>query len=102
MKLQQRLPHGLRHQAADFRLAMKFHLSFRGVNVDVHRCRVNFQKQAAHRIAPLHQRGVVTFQQREVQPAILHRPTVDEQALVFARSARDAGRADETPETEEG
>ena len=52
----------------------------------------DFQEQAADRVAPLHQGGVVAFEQGEVQPTVLHGAAVDEQVLVFASGARDTRR----------
>ena len=77
---------------------MKFHLALGRMDVHIHGGGGNFEEQTAHRVAPLHQRGVIAFDQREVEAAILHRPAIHKQVLVLARGARHPRRADETPE----
>jgi hypothetical protein len=52
------------------RLAMKLHLAFGGMNVHVHARGINFQKQTADRVTAFHQRGVIAFEQREVDASI--------------------------------
>ena len=79
---------------------MKLHLTLGGVDVDVHRGGVYFQKKAGDGIAPFHQCGVIALEQREVQPSVLHRTPVYEEVLVFAGGAGHAGCADETPDVE--
>jgi hypothetical protein len=44
LQLQQRLAHGLGDKPAHFRLPMKFHLAFGGMNIHVHLRGMNFQK----------------------------------------------------------
>ncbi len=70
------------------------------MNVDIHTGGIDFQKQAADRVTALHQRGVIAFQEREVQAAVFHRAAIDEQMLLFPGGARQAGRTDETPEAD--
>ena len=62
MKCQQRLAHRLGHKPADFAFPMKLHLAFGRMDIDVHSRGIDFQKQAAHRIAAFHQRSVVPFE----------------------------------------
>ena len=76
---------------------MEFHLALGGMDVHVHGGGINFQKQAADRVTALHQRCVITFDERIIDAAILDRAAVDENELAIARRARDAGRADQTP-----
>ena len=82
---------------ADFKFAVKFHLALGGMDIHVHGGGVNFQKEAADRVAALHQRRVVTLDERIIDAAIFHGPAVDENKLAVARRARDARRADQTP-----
>ena len=81
-------------------LLMKLHLAFGRMNVHVHPGGVEFEEQTADRIASLHQRGVITFQERVVQRAVVDGPTVDEEVLVLARRPRDTRRAQETPDAD--
>ena len=48
--------HGLRDEFADFKFAVEFHLALGRMDVHVHGGGINFQKQAADRIAAFHQR----------------------------------------------
>src|SRR6266850_3688465 len=76
VKSQQRLPDGLRDEAAHFGFAMKFHLALGRVDIHVHRSRIDFQKQTADRIATFHQSSVIPFQQREIESSILDRTAI--------------------------
>ena len=67
------------------------------MDIHIHRCWVDLDEQATHRIPPLHQRVVVSLHQREVQPPVLHRPPIHEHMLLLARPARHAGRTDVSP-----
>ena len=87
VEIQQSLPNGFRHEASHFGLAMKLHFAFCRMNVDVHRGRINFQKKATDRISSFHQRRMIAFEQREIETAIFHRSTINEQVLVFASGA---------------
>ena len=100
MEFEKRLPHRLRHEPAHVGFAMKLHLAFGGMNVHVHCRGINFQKQTADRVTAFHQRGVIAFEQREVDAAIFDRAAIHEKVLIIARRARHAGRADETPNAE--
>ncbi len=100
MESEKRLPHRLRHEPTHIGFAMKLHFAFGGMNVHVHRCGINFQKQTADRVTAFHQRGVVAFEQREVDATILDRATIHEDVLVIPRRAGHAGRTDETPNAE--
>ena len=88
MQFKQRLADCLGDQPADLRLAMKSDLALGRMDIHIHGGRINFQKQAANGIAPFHQGSVVSLEQREIQPAILDRPAVNEQMLVRTRRAR--------------
>ena len=90
MESQQRLLHRLGDQFPDFKFAVKFHLAFGRMDVHVHGGGINFQKQAADRVAAFHQRGVIALEQRVVEAAIFDRAAVDEQMLALARRARNA------------
>ena len=78
--------------------AMEFHFAFRRVNVHVHFRGIHFNEQTADRKAPFHQRGVIAFEQREINSAIFHRPPVDEKMLALAGRSRNPGRTNQTPE----
>src|SRR5690348_18204625 len=67
------------------------------MNIDVDCGRINLQEQATNGVAPFHQGGVVTLQQREVQPTVLHGASVDEQVLLIAGGSRYSRRADKAP-----
>jgi hypothetical protein len=97
VKIQQRLPYGLRDQSAHVRLAMEPYLTFGGMNIYIHRPRINFNEKTTNRVTTLHQGGVVPFQQREIKSPIFYRPTINEQVLVLASRSRNSGRANETP-----
>lgn len=102
VKFEQRFADGLRDEVADGAFIVEFHLALGRMNVHIDTRGIDFQKQAADRVAAFHQRGVIALHQREVQPAIFHGTAVDEEMLILARRARDAGRADETPEMKRG
>ena len=87
MKCQQRFLHRPGDQFPDFKFAVEFHLALGRVNVHVHGRGINFQEQAADRVTALHQRGVITLEQRVIEAAIFDRAAVDEQVLAFARRA---------------
>ena len=97
MKRQQRVARGLGDEFSDFKFAVEFHLALGRMDVHVHGGRINFQKQATHRIAAFHQRRVAAFDERVVDAAIFNGTAVDENELAVARCARDAGRADQPP-----
>ena len=98
MELQQRLPHGLRDPLADGALVVELHLAFGGMDVHIDERGIDFEEQAADGVAAFHQRGVVALDEREVDAAILDRAAVDEDMLLVARRAGEAGCADEAPE----
>ena len=88
----------LRDEFSDFKLAVKFNLALGRMDIHIHGGRINFEKQAADRITALHQRRVVALDERVIDAAIFHRAAVDENKLAVARRARDAGRANQTPD----
>jgi hypothetical protein len=100
VKCEQCFVDGLGHEFADLGLAVEFYFALGGVDVHVHGGGIEFEEQATDRVAALHQRGVVAFEQGVIDAAVLHRAAVDEHVLVLAGGARDAGRADETPDAE--
>ena len=65
------------------------------MDVHVDQGRIDFQEQAADRIAALHQRGVVALDQRQIQTAMLDGTAVDEEVLVLAGGTRNARCTDE-------
>jgi hypothetical protein len=97
VEVQQGLPYGLRDQSAHVRLAMEPYLAFGGMNIYIHRARINFNEETTNRVTTFHQGGVVPFQQREIKPPIFYWPTINEQVLVLASRSRNSGRAYETP-----
>jgi hypothetical protein len=88
MEFEKRLTHSLRHEPAHVGFAMKLHLAFGGMNIHVHRCGINFQKQTADRVTAFHQRGVIAFEQREVDASIFDRTAIHENVLIIARRTR--------------
>ena len=98
--IQERFTNRLGEQMAHGPFAMEFHLALGRVDVHVHLRRIDFQKQAANRIAVFHQRRVVALQQRKVYPAIFHRAAIDEDMLVSPAGPRDARRADQSPDAQ--
>ena len=102
MKRQQRVMHGLRDEFSHFKFAVEFHLALGGMDVHVHGGGINFEKQAADRIAAFHQRVVIALDERVIDAAIFHRPAVDENELAVARRARNAGRTDQAPDADFG
>ena len=97
MERQQRFLDRLRDKFPDFKFAVKFHLAFGRMNVHVHRSGITFEEQAADRVTAFHQRRVIAFDERVVEPAIFNRAAVDEQMLALARRARNTGRTNQTP-----
>jgi hypothetical protein len=98
MKFQQGLSDCLGRESPNFAFVVKPHLAFGRMNIDIHGCRIDFEKQTADRKAALHEGRVVTFEQGKIQTPILHRPAVDKQMLVFPCGARHSWRADKAPE----
>src|SRR5882724_1753168 len=88
MEVQQSLANGLSHKSARFGFAMKLHLAFCRVNIDVNRSRSNFEKKATDRISAFHQRSVIPFEQGEIEAAIFHRSAINENVLVFPSGPR--------------
>jgi len=97
VEIEQRLTNSLGDQSADVRLPVESHFTLCRVDIHIHGGGIDFQEQAANGVAPLHERGVIAFKQREAQSAILHRTAIDEDMLVLAGGARNPGRAHETP-----
>ena len=98
MKREQCFFHGLRDEFSDFKLAVEFHLALGGMDVHVHGGGINFEKQAANRVTAFHQRVVIAFDERVIDAAIFHGTPIHENKLAITRRARDAGRADQTPD----
>src|SRR5437879_8053822 len=97
MKVQQSLPHRLCDAPSHFPFLMKFYLSFGWVDVHIDRRWVDFQEQTTDGISSLHQRGVISLQQCEIQPAVFDGTTIYKKMLVFAGRAGNARRADKAP-----
>src|SRR5437870_4408444 len=55
VEIEQSLADGLSDETANFWLAMEFYFALGWMNIDVHGRRIDFEEQAANRIAPLHQ-----------------------------------------------
>src|SRR4026208_2045488 len=102
MKFQQRLAHRLCREPAGRPFVVGTQLPLGRMTIYVHGSGIDFEKQAADRIASLHERRVVALDEREVQATILDGPFVHEKMLIFARRARDPRLADETPEAKGG
>ena len=86
MILEERLADGLSHKPAHQLLLVELHFPFGGVNIHIDRPRTELQEEATHREAAFHQGGVVSFQKREVQAAVLDRAAVNEQMLLIPRA----------------
>jgi hypothetical protein len=97
VEAEQRLPDGICHKPPHFTFLMKFHFALGRMDVDIHCGRIDFQKEAADREPPFHQRCVIPFQQRIIQPAVFHRPAIYKEVLILASSPGNARCADETP-----
>jgi hypothetical protein len=69
------------------------------VDVDIDLRRVDFHEQAADRVTAFHQRGVIAFEQGEIEAAILHRPAIDEKCW-SSRVPRETPGAPMNPQTE--
>ena len=87
MKREQSFLDGLRDEFSNLKLAVKFHFALGGMDVHVHGGGINFQEQAADRIAALHQRVVIALDERIIDAAIFHGPAVDKNKLAVARRA---------------
>jgi hypothetical protein len=88
----------LGHEPPDDRFIAEAHLSLLGMNVHIDACGIEFEEQAADRVAPLHQGVVIPLEQREVEPPALDGALIDEEVLVGPGRPRDAWRADESPD----
>src|SRR5439155_8856043 len=98
MEIKQRLSHSLCYKSTDLALPVKLHFALRGMDVDIDGRRIDLQEETTNRVTSFHQRGVIALQQSEVQPPVLHRPTIHKDMLILTRRAGDAGSADESPE----
>ena len=76
---------------------MELHFALGRVNVDIHGGGVDFQKQAAHWIPSLHERGVIALNERVINPPIFDGPAIDEDKLSIAGGARNSRRPDQSP-----
>src|SRR6266850_2375862 len=81
---------------------MKLHFTLGGMNVDIHITRIDFQKKAANRVSPFHQRGVIPFEESVVEATVVYGAAVHEQMLVFPSGSRDPWLADESPYSQFG
>jgi hypothetical protein len=97
METLQRLAHRLGDPLAHGSLVMEFHLAFRGMNVHVHFRRIHFDKETANRVASFHERGVIPFEQGEIDASILHRAPVDKNTLVLPGRSGNTRRAHQPP-----
>ena len=97
METQERLANRLSQQLAHGPFPMEFHFPLGRVDIHVHLRGIDFQEQAADRIAVFHQGRVIAFEQGKVDAAILHGAAVDEDVLLGPAGAGNAGRAQQTP-----
>ena len=81
---QQRLTHRFSHQMTNGPFFTKLNLAFLRMNIHVHRGRIDFEKEAAHRIAAFHQSGVIAFDEGKTQPTILDWPLVYKEVLIIS------------------
>ena len=102
MKGQQRLANRLADQLAHGPFLVEFHLALGGMNVHVHGGGIDLQEETTDRVTSFHQRGVVAFDECEVQTAVLHRAPIHEKMLVLPRGPRHARLANESPQPEPG
>jgi hypothetical protein len=91
---------GVGNETADVPLIAEADFAFGRVDVDIDAGGVQFEEEAADRVATPHQARVVAFVEGEVQAAAFDRTAVDEEVLVLPGSAGDPRRADEAPEPE--
>ena len=90
----------LGQQLAHGPFAMEFHLALGRVDVDVHLRRIDFEKQAANRVAVLSSTPCGSPPTSEIDAAILHRPAVDKNMLLRPAGARNARRAQQSPDAQ--
>ena len=102
VKTEQCLAHGLGRQLTHGLLPVKLDLPFGGMDVDINFRRVDFDEKAANRVTSLHQRGVVSFQQSEIEAAILHRASIHKKMLIFASAPGNSGRSHQAPDGKGG
>ncbi len=93
---------GLGDKAADISFAVKLHFAFGGMDVHVHFAGMDFKEEAADGVAAFHQGSVVAFEQGVVESAVLDWPAIHKEVLVLSCAARNAGRADQSPDAEGG
>src|SRR5689334_16065648 len=99
MKFQQGFAHRAADESAHGAFVAELHFAFCGMNVHIHRGRIDFQKQATDRKTSLHERSVIAFKQRVIDAAVFDWPLIDEDMLLLARGTRHARRAYQTPKT---
>ena len=88
--------------APDGAVIVEFHFALGGMDVDVNGSGIHFEEKAADRIATFHERGVIAFEEREVEHAVFDGTTVNEKVLVFASGTREARFSDEAPDAKRG
>ena len=96
------LQHRPDHERAHLHLVAKTHLALRRMHVDVHRRRIEVEKEERQGVAPLRDRLVVAFNQRIAQRATVHRPLVHEGDHLVARGPSHPGASDQSPQPEPG
>ena len=91
---------GLGDEAADGAFLAELHLAFGGMDVHVHGGGVDVEEEAADGEAAFHEGGVVAFEEGMVEAAVLDGAAIDEEVLLVAGRAGNAGCADEAPQVE--
>ena len=76
---------------------MKSHLALGGMDVDIDQGGIEFNEEAAERIAALHQHGVIALDEGEIESAVFDGASVHEEMLVVSSGTRHAGCADDAP-----
>ena len=92
MKIEQHLPNGFGDEVSHSPFIVELYFAFRGMNVHVHRGRINFQEQTANRIPAFHQRGVVAFKERVIESAIFDRAAVHKEMPDWEQVRVDLGQ----------
>lgn len=82
--LKEGFPHRLGNHPANRSLFAELNFALGRVDVDVDGRRIDFEEQAANGVAPLHEGGMVAFEEGVVETSVVDGSPIDEKVLLVA------------------
>jgi hypothetical protein len=98
--LEEGLAYSLGDHAANGAFFTELNLALGRVDVDVDGRGIDLEEKAADGVTPLHEGGMVPFDQGVVEAAVVDWPPVDEEVLLVARGSGSARGTDQPPQPE--